>query len=98
MACLDLLDFDPDQAGASGACPWPGFRMNVGVDGATPYLPAWSATYFATALIWASVSTPLNAGMTPPPFDHLVLRRREGGLSWSRFGPIVPVVPASLSV
>jgi hypothetical protein len=31
------------------------------------YLPALSATYFATAPICSSLSLPLNAGMTPPP-------------------------------
>jgi hypothetical protein len=30
-------------------------------------LPAEAETNFATAAIWAAVSVPLNAGMTPPP-------------------------------
>src|SRR5690242_21789285 len=31
------------------------------------YLPAFAETYFATAMICASESLPLNAGITPPP-------------------------------
>lgn len=31
------------------------------------YLPAEEETYFATAWIWAGVSFPANAGITPPP-------------------------------
>src|SRR6266550_1293464 len=62
------------------------------------HLPALSATYFATALICASLSTFLNAGMMPPPLITCFLTRGNGGLSRSRFGPWVPVVPAALSV
>jgi hypothetical protein len=62
------------------------------------YLPATEETYFATAVIWASVSVPLNAGMMPPPTSTWCLARANGGFSASRLGPCVPFVPASASV
>src|SRR5207244_370512 len=62
------------------------------------HLPALEATYFATALICASLSTSLNAGMMLPPLITCFLTRGNGGLSRSRFGPVVPVVPAALRV
>src|SRR5437667_440324 len=61
------------------------------------HLPALSATYFATALICASLSTSLNAGMMPPPLITCFLARGNGGLRASRFGPIVAVEPAAES-
>jgi hypothetical protein len=37
------------------------------LDGRGVYLPARDETYLATARICASLSTPLKAGMIPPP-------------------------------
>jgi hypothetical protein len=62
------------------------------------YLPEWEEMYFATATIWAFVSTPLNAGMIAPPLVTCFSAIANDGLSWSRFGPVVPVVPATASV
>src|SRR6059058_3477895 len=36
--------------------------------------------------------------MTAPPFRTCFSTRASDGFSWSRFGPTVPVVPASFSV
>ena len=62
MPLLDRVDLDAEQPGQPAAA---GLDERLQVD---HYLPALSATYLATALIWASVSTPLKAGMTPPPW------------------------------
>src|SRR5262249_40567952 len=62
------------------------------------YLPATVETYFATAWIWAAVSLPLNAGMTPPPFVTCFATVSWSGLRSSRFGPVVPDAPAAFSV
>ena len=40
----------------------------------------------------------LNAGMTAPPLVTCVTTLSYGGFSWSRFGPTVPVAPASANV
>ena len=50
-------------------------------------------TYFATALICAVDSFPLNAGIAPPPNVTWCAATAVDGLSWSRLGPIVPVDP-----
>ena len=55
-------------------------------------------TYVATSVICVSESWPLNAGIPPPPFVTCLATAAIAGLSWSRFGPTVPVAPASLSV
>ena len=57
-----------------------------------------SDTYFATALICAGVSWPLKAGITAPPLITCFCARAKPGFSLSRFGPTVPLVPASASV
>src|SRR5207344_1652781 len=62
------------------------------------YFPAELETNCATALICAGVSFPLNAGMTPPPTSTWCCTIASAGLSWSRFGPTVPLVPAAFSV
>jgi hypothetical protein len=49
-------------------------------------------------LISAALSWPLNAGMPPPPFVTCFSAAASGGFSWSRFGPTLPVAPASFSV
>ena len=41
---------------------------------------------------------PLKAGIAPPPFVTWRWAIARFGFSWSRFGPTVPFVPASLSV
>src|SRR4029077_13566356 len=63
-----------------------------------PFFPATEETYFATAVICAGVSVPLKAGITLPPLITWCWTIARGGFSWSRFGPTVPVVPASASV
>ena len=63
VAFLDLDDLHAEQARQ----PVPaGVDERLDIDG--HYLPALAATYFATALICASVSVPLKAGIAPPPW------------------------------
>src|SRR5437763_12328691 len=62
------------------------------------YLPAEEETYFATAWIWAGLSLPWNAGIAPPPTITWWATTDVLGLSWSRFGPTVPVALAAASV
>src|SRR5262249_22030103 len=45
-----------------------------------------------------SVNVPLNDGIAPAPFVTRSTTSESGGFAWSRFGPTVPVVPASASV
>ena len=59
---LDLVDLDAQQAGQPDTT-----GLDEGAD-VQRYFPACDETYLATALICASVSTPLNAGMTAPPW------------------------------
>ena len=40
----------------------------------------------------------LNAGIGPPPFSTWVRIAASAGFSWSRFGPTLPVAPASFRV
>src|SRR5579884_3759066 len=62
------------------------------------YLPADEETNLATAVICAALRLPLNAGITPPPTVTWCWTIACEGFSWSRFGPIVPCVPAAASV
>src|SRR5205085_7245801 len=62
------------------------------------YLPATEETYVATAWISAGLSCALNEGITPLPFVTRMTTSAFGGFFWSRFGPTVPVAPASFSV
>ena len=55
-------------------------------------------TNLATALISAAESWPLNAGIAPPPTSTWCSTVASDGFSWSRFGPTLPVAPASFSV
>ena len=55
-------------------------------------------TYAATSWICFADSLSLKAGIGPPPFSTCVTTRASGGFSWSRFGPTLPVAPASFSV
>ena len=55
-------------------------------------------TYAATSWICFGESWALNGGITAPPFVTWVWIRASAGFSWSRFGPTVPVEPASFSV
>src|SRR5438132_8248817 len=68
------------------------------LQGRTGYLPATDETYFATAWICCGVSLALKDGMRFLPFVTRWTTRLFGGFFWSRFGPTVPVEPASLSV
>jgi hypothetical protein len=40
----------------------------------------------------------LNAGIAPPPTSTWWATVAFAGFSWSRFGPMLPLVPASFSV
>jgi len=62
------------------------------------FLPAEEETYFATAWICAALSFPLKDGTIWPPFVTWCATTARAGMSWSRFGPIVPVAPAAASV
>ena len=73
---LDGVDLDAEQAGKPAA---PGLDERLDVD--RHYLPATDETYLATALICASVSLPLNAGMTLPPWITWFWTTGKGGLS-----------------
>ena len=57
-----------------------------------------SATYFATASICASLSWPLKDGIPPWPFVTRSIASSWLGFASSRFGPTVPLEPASASV
>ncbi len=61
-------------------------------------LPATDETYAATSWICCSVSCPLKDGIGPAPFVTRSTTRVAGGFASSRFGPTVPVAPASASV
>jgi hypothetical protein len=61
-------------------------------------LPATDATYLAIASICWALRMLLNAGMPPPPFRSWRLTVASFGFRSSRFGPTVPLVPASASV
>src|SRR5436190_1200760 len=61
-------------------------------------MPATEETYAATAAISCGVSCPLNEGITPLPFVTRSTTSELGGLASSRFGPTVPVAPASFNV
>ena len=65
---------------------------------AARHLPATLATYCETALICASGSWPLNAGIAPPPLVTWRSLVASSGFRSSRFGPTLPVAAASLSV
>src|SRR3954454_18021233 len=60
--------------------------------------PALLETYCATAWICAPDRRPENDGMTPAPLRTIAATVAGDGLSWSRFGPVVPLEPAALSV
>ena len=60
--------------------------------------PATVDTYCATSAICWSFSLPLNEGITPLPSVTRSTTSSNDGLASSRFGPTVPVAPASLSV
>ena len=62
------------------------------------YLPATEETNSATAWIWLGLSWPLNEGITPFPFVTRSTTSAFGGFASSRFGPTVPLAPASFSV
>src|SRR5262249_59469446 len=62
------------------------------------YFPATEETYAATAAISCGVSCPLNEGITPLPFVTRSTTLSFEGFASSRFGPTVPVEPASFSV
>ena len=57
-----------------------------------------ASTYAATSAICWSVSWPANGGIAPWPFVTRVTTSSVSGLASSRFGPTVPVAPASASV
>ena len=61
-------------------------------------LPAVSETYAATSAICCSVSVPSKGGIAPCPFVTRSTVSSRLGWASSRFGPIVPLVPASASV
>ena len=61
-------------------------------------MPATDETYAATSAICFVLSWPLNDGITPLPFVTRSTTRSAGGFASSRFGPTVPVAPASFSV
>jgi hypothetical protein len=61
-------------------------------------LPATEETDSATASISASESWPLNEGIPPWPFVTRSSTSDFAGFASSRFGPTLPVEPASASV
>ena len=61
-------------------------------------LPATVDTYLATDWIWVLDRLDPNAGIPPPPLVTWCTTSASDGLSWSRFGPTVPVDPAAASV
>src|SRR4051812_26162694 len=60
--------------------------------------PALLDTYCATAWISAPDRRLENDGMTPAPLRTIAATVAADGFSWSRFGPVVPLEPAALSV
>src|SRR5262249_40764567 len=62
-----------------------------------PPLVAWT-TYAATSAICFGLSWPEKDGIGGLPFVTRSTTRSSGGFFWSRFGPTVPVAPASFSV
>src|SRR5262249_563837 len=73
---LDLVDLDAEQPRQPAA---PGLHERPDVD--RHYLPGTDEMYVATALICASVSLPLKAGITEPPLITWCWTRANGGLS-----------------
>src|SRR5262245_5803420 len=73
MSLLDRVDLDPEQPRQPFTA-----RLDKRLD---LYFPATDETYLATALICASVSFPLNAGMTLPPLVTCFWTMANGGLS-----------------
>src|SRR5215212_8760293 len=65
---------------------------------AAGYLPAFSATYLATASISACERSPLKEGIPPPPFSTWCCTVATSGARSSRFGPTPPLEPAAASV
>ena len=61
-------------------------------------VPATVETYLATDWIWVLDSVLPKAGIPPPPLVTWWTTSASDGLSWSRFGPTVPVDPAAASV
>jgi hypothetical protein len=59
---------------------------------------AIDATYSDTASISASLSVSPYGGMLPTPFFTALLTFALSGFMLSRFGPIVPALPAAFSV
>src|SRR6188474_2544278 len=85
----------PDQS--TGA--FPPRRPRRHVSERNPYeAPATEETYAATSWICCSDSWPENDGITPLPWVTRSTTRDAGGFASSRFGPTVPVAPASASV
>src|SRR6266536_671299 len=80
-----------DARSGSGVCGGPHLQ-------GSRYLPATEETYAATAWISAGLSWALNDGIAPLPVVTRSTTSAFGGFFWSRFGPTVPVAPASLSV
>ena len=74
-------------------------RRGPGGPERNPYeSPATDETYAATSWICVSMSWPSNGGIAPLPFVTRSTTSEAGGFAWSRFGPTVPVEPASASV
>src|SRR5205823_357002 len=98
-ACVDHAAREP-QPEHGGLRPADVPRRRTGAVAVVPggYLPAFDETNCATAVICASLSLPLKAGIGPPPTSTWCWTIACDGFSWSRFGPIVPVAPAAFSV
>ena len=62
------------------------------------YLPATEDTYAATSAICCADRVSLNGGIAPPPFVTCVTTLSYAGMTSSRFGPTLPLEPASASV
>ena len=91
--CLTPVRTEPHALAASARALNDAERGSAAV-----YFPATELTYFATALICTGESVPLNGGIAPPPTSTWCSTTGCAGFSWSRFGPTVPVVPASFRV
>lgn len=72
-AVFDRDELDPEQRGKCS--------LRRALEIARVYLPGCDDTNLATAVICASVSTPLNAGMTPPPCSICAFAIANAGLS-----------------
>ena len=86
----------PDQGAVEIAGERPHVRREGGREDQLP--PVACTTYAATSAICWSVSCPANGGIAPIPFVTRVMTRSLSGFASSRFGPTVPVAPASASV